>query len=158
MITSHIIAALLPMSARSMRRWLIRLDGIGLILFDLLDSSLLTPPGILDVAEKVLSSRQEQLWLYYGPTATAVRWPVALSATGSLAKEGKRFLTADSGAEKWITSARSSDDGVSLQLPSQHCCRPLCTRFPFCLRRPGHEHTFPFIELFGTWQPFFRAR
>jgi membrane protein YqaA with SNARE-associated domain len=71
MIASHIIAALLPTAARSMRRWLFHLGGIGLIPLGLLDSSLIPVPGILDVAAIVLSSRQEQLWLYYGLMAAA---------------------------------------------------------------------------------------
>jgi membrane protein YqaA with SNARE-associated domain len=71
MITGHIIAALLPTAARSMRRWLFHLGGIGLIPLGLLDSSLIPVPGILDVAAIVLSARQEQLWLYYGLMATA---------------------------------------------------------------------------------------
>jgi membrane protein YqaA with SNARE-associated domain len=71
MIAGHIIAALLPTAARSMRRWLFHLGGIGLIPLGLLDSSLLPLPGILDVATIALSSRQEQLWLYYGLMATA---------------------------------------------------------------------------------------
>ena len=71
MITGHIIAALLPMAARSMRRWLFRLGGIGLIPLGLVDNSLIPLPGILDVAAIVLSSRQEQWWLYYGLMAAA---------------------------------------------------------------------------------------
>ena len=71
MITGHIIAALLPMAARSMRRWLFRLGGIGLIPLGLVDNSLIPLPGILDVAAIILSSRQEQLWLYYGLMAAA---------------------------------------------------------------------------------------
>jgi membrane protein YqaA with SNARE-associated domain len=71
MITGHIIAVLLPMAARSMRRWLFHLGGIGLIPLGLLDNSLIPLPGILDAAAIVLSSRQEQLWLYYGLMAAA---------------------------------------------------------------------------------------
>jgi membrane protein YqaA with SNARE-associated domain len=71
MITSHIVAALLPAAARGVRRWLFHLGGIGLVPLGLLDNSLLPLPGILDVATIVLSSRQEQWWLYYGLMATA---------------------------------------------------------------------------------------
>src|SRR5450631_940942 len=71
MIAGHIIAALLPMAARSMRRWLFHLGGIGLVPLGLLDNSFLPLPGILDVATIVLSSRQEHWWLYYGLMATA---------------------------------------------------------------------------------------
>jgi membrane protein YqaA with SNARE-associated domain len=71
MITGHILAALLPAAARSMRRWLFHFGGIGLIPLGILDSSLIPIPGILDVAAIVLSSRQEHLWVYYGLMATA---------------------------------------------------------------------------------------
>ena len=71
MITGHIIAALLPAASRSMRRWLLHFGGIGLIPLGLLDSSFIPLPGILDVAAIVLTSRQEELWLYYGLMAAA---------------------------------------------------------------------------------------
>jgi len=54
-----------------MRRWLFHLGGIGLIPLGLLDNSLIPLPGILDVAAIILSSRQEQFWLYYGLMAAA---------------------------------------------------------------------------------------
>src|ERR1039457_3557170 len=71
MITGHVIAAVLPAAARSVRRWLFHLGGLGLIPLGLLDNSLIPLPGIQDVATIVLSARQEQLWLYYGLMATA---------------------------------------------------------------------------------------
>jgi membrane protein YqaA with SNARE-associated domain len=71
MITSHLIAALLPTAARSVRRWLFHLGGLGLIPLGLLDSSPIPIPGAMDVALIVLSARQEQLWLYYALMATA---------------------------------------------------------------------------------------
>jgi membrane protein YqaA with SNARE-associated domain len=71
MIAGHIIAALLPTAARSMRRYLFHLGGIGLIPLGLLDNSLIPLPGIVDVATIVLSARQERLWLYYALMATA---------------------------------------------------------------------------------------
>jgi membrane protein YqaA with SNARE-associated domain len=70
MITGHVIAALLPATTRSVRRWLFHFGGIGLVPLGLLDNSFIPLPGILDVATIVLSSRQEQLWLYYGLMAT----------------------------------------------------------------------------------------
>ena len=71
MITGHVIAAVLPAAARSVRRWLFHLGGLGLIPLGLLDNSLIPLPGIMDVATIVLSARQEQLWLYYALMATA---------------------------------------------------------------------------------------
>jgi membrane protein YqaA with SNARE-associated domain len=71
MIIGHVIVVLLPAAARSVRRWLFHLGGLGLIPLGLLDNSPIQIPGILDVATIVLSSRQEQLWLYYALMATA---------------------------------------------------------------------------------------
>jgi len=70
MIASHVIAALLPALARSVRRWLFDLGGIGLIPLGFLDSSPIPLPGVMDVATIVMSARQEQLWLYYALMAT----------------------------------------------------------------------------------------
>jgi membrane protein YqaA with SNARE-associated domain len=71
MITGHLIAALVPVAVRSMRRWLFHLGGVGLLPLGLLDSSVLPIPGILDVATIVLSARLERFWLYYVLMATA---------------------------------------------------------------------------------------
>ena len=65
MIICHVIAALLPTAARSVRRWLFHFGGLGLIPLGLLDNSLIPLPGTVDVATIILSARQEQLWLYY---------------------------------------------------------------------------------------------
>jgi membrane protein YqaA with SNARE-associated domain len=71
MITDHLIAALLPTAARSVRRWLFHLGGLGLIPLGLLDNSVIPVPGAMDVALLILSARQEQLWFYYAVMATA---------------------------------------------------------------------------------------
>jgi membrane protein YqaA with SNARE-associated domain len=71
MITGHVLAALLPTVARSMRRWIFHLGGLGLIPLGLLDNSPIPLPGAMDVATILLSARQEQLWLYYALMATA---------------------------------------------------------------------------------------
>ena len=70
MITGHVIAAVLPVVFRNVRRALYHLGGLGLIPLGLLDNSLLPLPGILDVATIVMSARQQQLWLYYALMAT----------------------------------------------------------------------------------------
>src|ERR1700676_858368 len=70
-MSGHVIAVLLPTAARSVRRWLFHLGGLGLIPLGLLDNSPLPLPGAMDVATLVLSARQEQLWLYYALMATA---------------------------------------------------------------------------------------
>jgi membrane protein YqaA with SNARE-associated domain len=70
MLISHLIAALAPTAAQSMRRWLFHLGGLGLILLGLLDSSLLPLPGSMDVLTIVLAARQGHLWFYYAIMAT----------------------------------------------------------------------------------------
>jgi membrane protein YqaA with SNARE-associated domain len=70
MVIGHLIAASLPTAARSARRWLFQLGGLGLIPLGLLDNSPIPLPGILDVATIVLSARQQKLWLYYALMAT----------------------------------------------------------------------------------------
>jgi membrane protein YqaA with SNARE-associated domain len=71
MMIDRVIAILLPTAARSLRRWLFQLGGLGLIPLGLLDNSPLPIPGAMDVALLVLAARQEQLWLYYAFMATA---------------------------------------------------------------------------------------
>ena len=71
MITGYVITVLAPTAARSVRRWLFHLGGIGLIPLGLLDNSPIPLPGAMDVATILLSARQEQLWLYYALMATA---------------------------------------------------------------------------------------
>ena len=70
MIIGHLIAASLPTLARSLRRWMFHLGGLGLIPLGLLDNSPLPTPGAMDVATLLLSARQPQLWLYYAGMAT----------------------------------------------------------------------------------------
>lgn len=70
MLHRQIIAALAPTAARSVRRWLFQLGGLGLIPLGLIDSSGMLP-GSMDVLTIVLAARAEQLWLYYALMATA---------------------------------------------------------------------------------------
>jgi membrane protein YqaA with SNARE-associated domain len=65
-----LIAASLPAVLRSMRHWLFRLGGLGLIPLGLLDNSPIPLPGVMDVATILFSARHEQLWLYYALMAT----------------------------------------------------------------------------------------
>jgi membrane protein YqaA with SNARE-associated domain len=58
-------ATLLLISARSLRRALIRLGGPGLIPLALLDNSPIPIPGAMDIATIILAARQPDLWLYY---------------------------------------------------------------------------------------------
>lgn len=70
MMIAQVIAAVKPTAARSIRRWLVHLGGVGLIPLGLLDSSLIPLPGSMDVVTIILCSRQEDWWLYYALMAT----------------------------------------------------------------------------------------
>ena len=70
MMIAQVVAAVKPTAARSVRRWLFHLGGIGLIPLGLLDSSLVPIPGSMDVVTIVLSSRQTNWWPYYALMAT----------------------------------------------------------------------------------------
>jgi len=56
--------------ARSLRRWIFHLGGLGFIPLGLLDSSVLPLPGSMDVLTIVLSARHGELWSYYALMAT----------------------------------------------------------------------------------------
>jgi membrane protein YqaA with SNARE-associated domain len=70
MTPAHIVAAVLVTTARSVRRWLFHLGGVGLIPLGLLDNSPFPIPGAMDIATIVLASRQADYWLYYALMAT----------------------------------------------------------------------------------------
>jgi membrane protein YqaA with SNARE-associated domain len=70
MLTRQILAIAAPTVARSMRRWIFHLGGLGFIPLGLLDSSVIPLPGSMDVLTIVLSARKQELWLYYAFMAT----------------------------------------------------------------------------------------
>jgi membrane protein YqaA with SNARE-associated domain len=70
MMIAQIVAALKPLAARRVRRWLFHLGGLGLIPLGLLDSSVIPIPGSMDVVTILLSSRQGDWWPYYAFMAT----------------------------------------------------------------------------------------
>jgi membrane protein YqaA with SNARE-associated domain len=70
MIVSQVIAAVKPTAARSVRRWLFHLGGVGLIPLGLLDSSIIPLPGSMDIFAIVLSADQPERWPYYALMAT----------------------------------------------------------------------------------------
>ncbi|HXT23914.1 MAG TPA: VTT domain-containing protein [Candidatus Eisenbacteria bacterium] len=70
MITRQILAIAAPTVARSVRRWIFHLGGLGFIPLGLLDNSLIPLPGSMDVLTIVLSARKQGLWLYYALMAT----------------------------------------------------------------------------------------
>ena len=70
MITRQILAIVAPTLARSVRRWIFHLGGLGFIPLGLLDSSVIPLPGSMDILAIVLSARKKELWLYYALMAT----------------------------------------------------------------------------------------
>jgi membrane protein YqaA with SNARE-associated domain len=70
MLTHQIFAFAAPTVARSLRRWIFHLGGLGFIPLGLLDSSIIPLPGSMDVLTIVLSARKQELWLYYALMAT----------------------------------------------------------------------------------------
>lgn len=70
MLHSQIVAAVTPTLARSLRRWLFHLGGLGFIPLGLLDSSIIPLPGSMDVLTIFLSARTQGLWSYYAVMAT----------------------------------------------------------------------------------------
>src|ERR1700682_5965211 len=70
MLIRQILTILAPPLARSLRRWIFHLGGLGFIPLGLLDSSVIPLPGSMDVLTIVLSARKQELWLYYALTAT----------------------------------------------------------------------------------------
>lgn len=65
------LAALILLTGRSLRHWLVQLGGVGLIPLGLLDSSLIPLPGSMDLATIFLAARDAHLWWYYALMATA---------------------------------------------------------------------------------------
>jgi len=70
MLTRLLIAAVAPTVARSLRRWIYHLGGLGFIPLGLIDSSVIPLPGSMDVLTIVLAGRHPELWLYYAVMAT----------------------------------------------------------------------------------------
>jgi hypothetical protein len=54
MITRQILAIVAPTLARSVRRWIFHLGGLGFIPLGLLDSSVIPLPGSMDILAIVL--------------------------------------------------------------------------------------------------------
>jgi membrane protein YqaA with SNARE-associated domain len=70
MLTRQILAIVAPTVARSVRRWIFHLGGLGFIPLGLLDGSVIPLPGSMDVLTIILSARQHELWFYYALMAT----------------------------------------------------------------------------------------
>jgi membrane protein YqaA with SNARE-associated domain len=70
MLTRQILAIAAPTLARSVRRWIFHLGGLGFIPLGLLDSSVIPLPGSMDLLTIFLSARKPELWVYYAAMAT----------------------------------------------------------------------------------------
>ena len=70
MLNRQIISALAPAVARSVRRWIYQLGGLGFIPLGLLDNSIIPLPGSIDLLTIFLSARKQELWPYYALMAT----------------------------------------------------------------------------------------
>jgi membrane protein YqaA with SNARE-associated domain len=71
MLNHQIVAVLAPTVARSVRRWIYQLGGLGFIPLGLLDNSIIPLPGSMDLLTIFLSARKEEFWPYYALMATA---------------------------------------------------------------------------------------
>src|SRR5579862_1419508 len=71
MVHHLVITVVSPTLARSFRRWLYGLGGLGFLPLGLIDSSVIPVPGSMDVLTIVLCTRRADLWLYYALMATA---------------------------------------------------------------------------------------
>ena len=70
MLIHHILTLAAPTAARTFRRWIFHLGGLGFIPLGLIDSSVIPLPGSMDVLTIVLSARKQELWFYYAVMAT----------------------------------------------------------------------------------------
>jgi membrane protein YqaA with SNARE-associated domain len=79
--------------ARSFRRWLFRLGGLGFFPLGLLDASIIPVQGSMDLLTVVLSARRPDLWLYYALMATAGSVIGGLAMYRIARKGGKETLS-----------------------------------------------------------------
>ena len=133
MIARQILAIVAPTLARSVRRWIFHLGGLGFIPLGLLDNSVIPLPGSMDVLTIVLSARKQELWLYYALMATIGSVIGGYSPTGLLAKEERKRSNAGSrpGRSKRFTGY--SGVGALGPSPSLPCCHRRLPWFHFSL-------------------------
>src|SRR5450432_1775808 len=93
MFTLHILATATPTLARSFRRWIYHLGGLGFIPLGLLDSSVIPLPGSMDLLTIFLSARHKDLWFYYAVMAT-VGSVIGGYVTYRLARKGGKEMLA----------------------------------------------------------------
>src|SRR6202048_694710 len=78
--------------AHDVRHWIAQLGGVGLIPLGLLDASVVTIPGSMDVLTIVLAARDSKLWFYYAGMATLGSVIGALVTFRLARKGGKETL------------------------------------------------------------------
>jgi len=93
MFPLHILATATPTLARSFRRWIYHLGGLGFIPLGLLDSSVIPLPGSMDLLTIFLSARHKDLWFYYAVMAT-VGSVIGGYVTYRLARKGGKEMLA----------------------------------------------------------------
>ena len=147
MITRQILAIVAPTLARSVRRWIFHLGGLGFIPLGLLDSSVIPLPGSMDILTIVLSARKKELWLYYTLMATIGSVIGGYSPTGLLAKAGRKRSNANSrpGRSKGFTGY--SGVGALELSRSQRCCHR---------QRPWFHFFLPQAQCNTPWENFWR--
>jgi membrane protein YqaA with SNARE-associated domain len=87
------LAIAAPSIARTVRRWIYALGGLGLIPLGLLDNSLIPLPGSMDILTIFLSTKTQRLWLYYASMATLGSVIGGLLTYKLARKGGKETLT-----------------------------------------------------------------
>jgi membrane protein YqaA with SNARE-associated domain len=70
MLTHQFLAIAATTLARSFRRWIFHLRGLGFIPLGILDNSVIPLPGSMDVLAILLSARKPDLWFYDAAMAT----------------------------------------------------------------------------------------
>jgi membrane protein YqaA with SNARE-associated domain len=93
MLPLHALAIVKPTLARSFRRWIYHLGGLGFIPLGLLDSSPIPLPGSMDLLTIFLSARHKDLWFYYAVMAT-VGSVIGGYVTYRLARKGGKEMLA----------------------------------------------------------------
>ena len=122
MITRQILAIVAPTLARSVRRWIFHLGGLGFIPLGLLDSSVIPLPGSMDILTIVLSARKKELWLYYALMAT-IGSVIGGYVTYRLARKGGKETLERKFSARTLDKVYRIFERWGLELsPSLPCC------------------------------------
>ena len=122
-----------PTVARSLRRWIFHLGGLGFIPLGLLDNSVIPLPGSMDVLTIILSARKQELWLYYALMATIGSVIGCYVTYDLLAEEGRKTLERKFPPRPSRRFTEYSGVGALGLSPSLPCCHRRCQWFHFSL-------------------------